>query len=224
MKLVHQDWEKPVIMDNEKVLLISVENPQCLYNTLKELEEESRTGIGNFVLSEGSKILDMKKQFLFVGSPWDMDLNDRKLTTKLIACITGKAQDEIYYRKSEELCSTIQNWLEELTMDMPLPVAYDLDVDLEALFKALHVHLEEQGESLAERMLTFMKSWDILCGETAFAFYGFHNLMALEERPLFYENAKEENLNFVLIEGPCHDTIKAEDLFIIDKDLCQIFE
>lgn len=59
MKLVHQDWEKPVIMDNEKVPLISVENPQCLYNTLKELEEESRTGIGNFVLSEGSKILDI---------------------------------------------------------------------------------------------------------------------------------------------------------------------
>lgn len=224
MKLVHQDWEKPVIMDNEKVPLISVENPQCLYNTLKELEEESRTGIGNFVLSEGSKILDMKKQFLFVGSPWDMDLNDRKLTTKLIACITGKAQDEIYYRKSEELCGAVQNWLEEITTDMPLPVVYDLDVDMEALFKALHVHLEEQGESLAERMLTFMKSWDILCGETAFAFYGFRNLMALEERPLFYENAKEENLNFVLIEGPCHDTIEAEDLFIIDKDLCQIFE
>lgn len=151
MKLVHQDWEKPVIMDNEKVPLISVENPQCLYNTLKELEEESRTGIGNFVLSEGSKILDMKKQFLFVGSPWDMDLNDRKLTTKLIACITGKAQDETYYRKSEELCGAVQNWLEEITTEIPLPVAYDLDVDLEALFKALHVHLEEQGESLAEK-------------------------------------------------------------------------
>lgn len=224
MKLVHPDWEKTVILDGTKVPLISIENPQCLYHTLKELEEESRTGIGNFVLSHGGRILDMKKQFLFVPSPWDMDLNDRKLTTKLIACITGKAQDETYYRKSEELCGTIQNWLEELTMDIPLPVAYDLDVDLEALFKALHVHLEEQGESLAEKMLTFMKSWDILCGETAFAFYGFRNLMALEERPLFYENAKEENLNFVLIEGPCHDTIEAEDLFIIDKDLCQIFE
>lgn len=48
--------------------------------------------------------------------------------------------------------------------------------------------------------------------------------MAPEERPLFYENAKEENLNFVLLEGPCHDTIEAEGLFIIDKDLCQIFE
>lgn len=159
-----------------------------------------------------------------MASPWDMDLNDRKLTTKLLLQLTGEAQNEIYERKSEELCSAIQNWLEELTMDMPLPVTYDLDVDLEALLKAFHVHLEEQGESLAEKMLIFMKSWDILCGETAFAFYGFRNLMAPEERPLFYENAKEENFNFVLIEGPCHDTIEAEDLFIIDKDLCQIFE
>lgn len=224
MKLVHQDWEKAVILNDEKVPLISIENPLCLYHTLKELEEESRTGIGNFVLSEDSQILDMKKRFLFVASPWDMDLNDRKLTTKLLLRLTGEAQNEIYERKSEELCSAIQNWLEELTMDMPLPVTYDLDVDLEALLKAFHVHLEEQGESLAEKMLIFMKSWDILCGETAFAFYGFRNLMSPEERPLFYENAKEENLNFVLLEGPCHDTIEAEDLFIIDKDLCQIFE
>ncbi|WP_301873939.1 hypothetical protein [uncultured Dialister sp.] len=54
MKLVHQDWEKAVILNDEKVPLISIENPQCLYHTLKELEEESRTGIGNFVLSEDS--------------------------------------------------------------------------------------------------------------------------------------------------------------------------
>lgn len=224
MKLVHPDWEKPVILDGTKVPLISIENPQYLYHTLKELEEESRTGIGNFVLSHGGRILDMKKQFLFVPSPWDMDLNDRKLTTKLLACLIGKAQDEIYYRKSEELCGAVQNWLEEITTEIPLPVVYDLDVDMEALFKALHVHLEEQGESLAERMLTFMKSWDILCGETGFAFYGFRNLLPSEERDLFYENAKEENLNFILIESSCHDTIETEDLFIIDKDLCQIFE
>lgn len=224
MKLVHPDWEKPVILDGTKVPLISIENPQCLYHTLKELEEESRTGIGNFVLSHGSRILDMKKQFLFVPSPWDMDLNDRKLTTKLLACLAGRAQDEMYYRKSEELCGAIQNWLEEITTEIPLPVVYDLDVDMEALFKALHVHLEEQGGSLAERMLTFMKSWDILCGETGFAFYGFRNLLPSEERDLFYENAKEENLSFILVEGSCHDTIETEDLFIIDKDLCQIFE
>lgn len=109
MKLVHQDWEKAVILNDEKVPLISIENPQCLYHALKELEEESRTGIGNFVLSEDGQILDMKKRFLFMASPWDMDLNDRKLTTKLLLRLTGEAQNEIYERKSEELCSAIQN-------------------------------------------------------------------------------------------------------------------
>lgn len=68
-------------------------------------------------------------------SPWDMDLNDRKLTAKLLACLAGRAQDEIYYRKSEELCGAIQNFLEEITTEIPLPVAYDLDVDMDALSK-----------------------------------------------------------------------------------------
>lgn len=69
MKLVHQDWEKAVILNDEKVPLISIENPQCLYHTLKELEEESRTGIGNFVLNEDSQILDMKNGFFLWPAP-----------------------------------------------------------------------------------------------------------------------------------------------------------
>lgn len=224
MKLVHPDWEKQIILDGEKIPVVSIENPQCLYHTLVELEEEGRTGQGNFVLSNDSRLLDMKKQFLLISSPWAMDLNDRKLTAKLLSCLLHRAQDEVYYRKSEELCGSIQTWLEELSTAVPLPVAYDMDIDLEALFKALHVHLDEPSESLEEKMLTFMKAWDLLCGETCFAFYGFRNLLALEKRPLFYENAREENFQFFLLEGPCHDTIEMEDLFIIDKDLCQIFE
>lgn len=69
MKLVHPDWEKPVILDCTKIPLISIENPQCLYHTLKELEEESRTGIGNFVLSRGGTILDMKNSSFLCPVP-----------------------------------------------------------------------------------------------------------------------------------------------------------
>lgn len=224
MKLIHPDWEKQITLDGEKVPLISIENPACLYRTLTEIREECLTGKGQFILSEGEKELDMKKHFLPILSPWDMDFNDRKLITRLVSRMTGLAEGESFYQKSNELCSRVVEWMEELAMEMPLPLSYDLDIDIEALLKALHLHIDEAGMGLEERMLTFMKTWNILCGDTGFAFYGFRNLMDRDNRSLFYENGKAENYQFLFLEGPCNDRIEEEDLFIIDKDLCQIFE
>lgn len=113
--------------------------------------------------------------------------------------------------------------MEEVTSEIPLPIAYDLDIDWEGLIKSFHIHLDDGGLMLEERMISFMKIWSHFCGETAFCFYGFRNLLPAERRELFYENAKEEELQFFLLEGPVHDIIQKEDAFIIDKDLCQIF-
>lgn len=223
MKLIHPDWEKQIVIDNEKVPLISIENPQYLYDTLEELNEESQTNIGRYVLSENNKILDMKKQFVFVTNPWSMDLNDRKLSTKLIANVLNETQNETNHQKTTQICGLIQSWLEEITMGMPLPITYDFNIDLEALLKAFHIHIDGTGKDLGEKMLIFMKSWNILCGEKCFAFYGFRNLIPIHKRALFYENAKVENLKFLMFEGPCNEIGDYEDWFTIDKDLCQIY-
>lgn len=99
----------------------------------------------------------------------------------------------------------------------------DFNIDLEALLKAFHIHIDETSKELGEKMLIFMKSWNILCGEMCFAFYGFRNLIPIHKRALFYENAKAENLKFLMFEGSCNEIEDYEDRFIIDKDLCQIY-
>lgn len=223
MKLVHPDWEKQIELKGEGVPLISIEDPAALYGILSEMKEEGSLGVGRFVLSEGEKILDMRKRFLLVLHPWDMDMNDRKIITKLVSQMAGTAQGEQFFQKTGRLGNELVSWMEEVTGEIPLPIAYDLDIDWEGLIKSFHIHLDDGGLMLEERMISFMKIWNHFCGETAFCFYGFRNLLPAERRELFYENAKEEELQFFLLEGPVHDIIQKEDAFIIDKDLCQIF-
>lgn len=94
MKLVHPDWEKQIELKGEGVPLISIEDPATLYGALSEMKEEGSLGVGRFVLSEGEKILDMRKRFLLILHPWDMDMNDRKIITKLVSQMAGTAQGE----------------------------------------------------------------------------------------------------------------------------------
>lgn len=223
MKLVHPDWEKQIELKGEGVPLISIEDPATLYGALSEMKKEGSLGVGRFVLSEGEKILDMRKRFLLILHPWDMDMNDRKIITKLVSQMAGTAQGEQFFQKTGRLGNELVSWMEEVTSEIPLPIAYDLDIDWEGLIKSFHIHLDDGGLMLEERMISFMKIWSHFCGETAFCFYGFRNLLPAERRELFYENAKEEELQFFLLEGPVHDIIQKEDAFIIDKDLCQIF-
>lgn len=223
MKLVHPDWEKQIDLKGSGVPLVSIEDPATLYHVLSELEEEGSSGVGNFVLSEGEKILDLRKRFLLILHPWGMNMNDRKIITKLISQMAGMAMGEQFLQRTGQVGNELISWMEEVTSEIPLPIAYDLDIDWEGLLKSFHVRLDDGGLLLEERMISFMKIWNHFCGDTAFCFYSFRNLLPAERRTLFYENAKEEELQFFLLEGPVHDIIQEEEPFIIDKDLCQIF-
>ena len=125
--------------------------------------------------------------------------------------------------ETRQMCGSLLNYFSVLALESDTELSYDMDIDLAELFKALHVHIDTEGRSLPEKMLTFMKTWVSLAGDTCFCFNQFRNFLSLEERQLFYQNALEEDLHFFLLEGPCCDIIEEEDVFIIDKDLCQIF-
>ena len=92
------------------------------------------------------------------------------------------------------------------------------------MMKAIHLRIDMEGMNLPEQMLSFMKNWNILFGETCFFFHGFRDFLPKEIKESFYNNALEEKLQFILLEGKCYDKIELENLFIIDEDLRQIFE
>lgn len=223
MKLVHPDWEKQILFETGKVPVISIEEPKCLYHTFCELAEASQLGTGAFVLSDQGKIWDLKKRLVALGSPLDMNPNDRKLLTKLFLQLKVAAYEETYMEETRQTCGALLRYFAHLASESEADIAYDMDIDLVELCKALHVHIDIEGLTLPEKMLTFMKTWVTLCGDTCFCFNQFRNFLPVESRVLFYQNALMEGLHFFLLEGPCCDIIDEEDLFIIDKDLCQIF-
>ena len=223
MKLVSSDWERAIHPGEGSVPILSIENESYLCETFMALYDAMQQGSTRYVLSVKGKEINMKKSFLLIGSPMDMNPNDRKLLTALYKKLRDIAYDELHLTETTELCGGLVRYINCLTMDHDLPLTYEPDIDVTELFKAFHVQVESDGETLAERMLTFMKSWVSLCGDTCFCFSHFRDFLSPEMRREFYKNAISEDLKFFLLEGVCHDIMEPEDIFIIDKDLCQIF-
>ncbi len=223
MKLVSPDWERAICPGEGVVPILSIENESYLYETFMALYDAMQQGSTHYVLSVNGKEINMKKSFLLIGSPMDMNPNDRKLLTALYKKLRDMAYDELHLTETTELCGDLARYINHLTMDYDLPLTYEPDIDVTELFKAFHVQVESDGETLAERMLTFMKSWVVLCGDTCFCFSRFRDFLSPEMRQEFYKNAISEDLKFFLLEGVCRDIMEPEDIFIIDKDLCQIF-
>lgn len=223
MKLLLPEWDFVLAPGEGRVPILSVENETCLYETFLALQEAAEMGGGRFVLTKNGKALDMKKSFLLIGSPAELNPNDRKLLTVLYKKLRDIAHDEIHSVETASLCQNIIRYAETVIFDHSLPLDYEPDIDVTDIFKALHIQIDTGGQSLAERMLTFMKSWVSLCGDTCFCFNHFRDFLPPDVREEWYRNAAEENFSFFLLEGICHDIMKQEELFVIDRDLCQIF-
>lgn len=224
MKLVHPDWERQLVLDGEKVPILAIENESCLYQTLLGLREAEQWGTAAYVLSQGDKIWEMKKKFVLLPSPFALQFGDRKLMGKLMQQMKERAYEEEYMAETHEACGQLLRYMEHLSMAAEVPLSYDLDIDVGEVMKALHLHIDTAGLSLAEQMLLFMKTWVSYLGESCFCFVQFRNFLPKDIRQEFYRNAKEEGLSFFLLEGPICDIMQKEDVFLIDKDLCQIFD
>jgi len=223
MKLAHPLWEKVISWEENHVPVIVVENPDFYYEIISELYQQTGGGDGRFVLSENDKTLDMKKRALFIQTPWEMNFSDRRIISRLYAAIKQDALEESSYLSTRESVGLFIRFLTDLADRMPLPLTIDTNPDFADLLKAVNLRIDTDGLPLTETMITFMKTWNTLMGETCFLFRGFRAFIPKDKRKEFYRTAGAEKLLFAFFEDSCRDTIPEENIFTIDDDLCQIF-
>lgn len=223
MKLVHPEWETPVIFDDEHIPVMAIENAEYFYEMTNELYQQTISGEGRFVLYEDEKELEIKKNAVFINSPWDIDFENRQILKKLYECFQNAGLSEAYYKKTNQIIATVLQYVEELQQEISVPVCYDWDPDIKLLFKAVNLQVDEEGLSLVERMVEYMKICTELIGSALFIFNQFRAYLDDAQLEEFYRTILDEKIPVMLMEGREYDKIKGESWFIIDKDLCQIF-
>ena len=82
-KLVYGKYDISMSLEENYVNELIIENPPILAEMVQELTAQADGGEGGFVLSEDGKPLSVEKNLVFIKDPFSVDVNQRKLLSRL---------------------------------------------------------------------------------------------------------------------------------------------
>ena len=223
MKLVNAELFLNINIEENKPVVLTIENPKVMTEVIGQLYELCNSGEGDFVLSEGGKQLSFERTTEIIINPFQIDFNSRKVQSKLYSELLDA---EINYVEEKAIIqSLIIEYLDKLTQNVPYEmISNDLDLDSMKLFKMFEVRIEAQCNSLLERLVEYTKILSRLLRKRLLVFVSISSYLDTNELNALYEICNYNKMKVLLIEShelylPFHTKT-----YIIDKDKCMIMK
>ena len=219
MKLVNADYGLEIEFQEGKIEVLVIESVTAYRDITGMLWNQCTGESGNFLLSDG-KILKIDKYMTVIGNPFDLDFQNRKITTALFHIMSKIGNEKV--EEKALLNSQMIHLLENISASVNYSgIGFQLDFEWNDLFKMYGVKIDVSDNFLL-RIIEYTKVMSSLCGIFVFCFFNLKNYLTQEELLLFYKEAEYNKLKIILIESFESEHIKNEHITIVDKDLCVI--
>lgn len=222
MCLAHTQSNIKVDMEEGKASVLVIENPVAMREFLLELEAQLQGELGDFVLSVDYEPVSIGKNLVLVKDPLNIDCNDKKILTKLYQNIADEEKMQ-YYVERDQFDKAYLEYLRELCLLSPLPLAYDERLSLGELFKCAHVVIDNTTGNCVENLWHYIKVMGDLLHIKVFAFVNLKCFLSNEELDLLYRQCFYEQKLLLLIESYDSPLRTDEKKCIVDVDGCVIY-
>ena len=222
MILAHSELAEVLNMSDFKVTEWIVESPELFIQYLNELSTQINGQAGRFVLSRNDKELNISKSIEIIFSPFLLELNEKKVLSKIYQELQDIANDENTYLKTRELVTAIQQYFLDVEQSYSMTLSINDDIDLQSLFKLLRVKIEVDSLSLFEILLQYIKLQTVLLNKKLIILVNANSYLTetqLQELCLF---SQHNEINILLYESNQRYFTKNIKTYIIDKDKCEI--
>lgn len=135
--------------------VIVIENSMLLRKIVLEILNMTQNIGGKIFLSDDEQILKFKELVDILVSPFDIDLNSKKIQNKLYGILKEKAYNEIFFEKTMQMQSYIMKYLYELEADSEFILSIN-EMDIAGIFKSFEIKIEESND-LIEMLDYFIK-------------------------------------------------------------------
>lgn len=221
MTLSNADLGLCLESNENEVCVWIIEEPTVLRDVLEVFLAQHAGQKGAFNAFKGEKNLSWTSQVSLILNPLLIDLNDRKIHSKLYQDIETHVKESLV-EETQSLTTEVVNYLDKALFHVPYHVSYDLDLNVNGLLKLFNVGIEEQGIDLLERMISYVRVLSSLCHVEIFIFYNLKDFFTENELKQFYEFAFYSKISIVLIERTQRYTLSCERTTVLDKDKCMI--
>lgn len=220
--LAHSKGNIKIDVEEGKTSVLVIENPIAMREFLFELEEQLQGEPGDFVLSADYEPISIGRNLVLVKDPLNVDCNEKKILMKLYQNIVDEEKMQ-YHMERDNFDKAYLEYLRELCLLSPLPLAYDERLSLGELLKCAHVIIDNTVGSYIDNLWNYISVMGELLHIKVFAFVNLKCFLSDEELDLLYKQCFYEQRMLLLIES--HDTLSRMDekKYIVDSDGCMIY-
>ena len=222
MRLVERELGLEIELKENVAAVVVVEDIAYRLPLIDGLYSQVQGKEGNWLLVQNEKNYELDKKAEIILEPFSLELNNKKVKTKLYQDIKAIAQD-CCFTEGMEVHSHICKYLENLLERLPYPVKYEEEWNVLEILKAYGVELEEECDSLYEKLFNYIRLINQVCGIGIFITVNLKLYLTREQISELYKLAMYSKIQLVLIEFNMSDVkMDCEEIYILDQDSCII--
>ena len=222
MKLVHINLNEGILVDAINCTEWVIESPEYFSEYVMELVGQVEGKEGRFVLSDNEKEVDISKNVELIFNIFALDINERKLISKLYMELEKLTADERFYVKTQEMKQYLQEYLLQLEQETDYILDLADEIDFASLFKDFGIKYEVLEENFLERLVRYMRIVERLLKKKLFVFVNLRSYLSNQQIDELIKEATYQEIQLLLIETCARDCIEGVTRYIIDKDGCEI--
>lgn len=206
-----------------QVIVWQIESPKAMRRYIAELLEQCNGNEGKFVLSDGNHILDIGQNVEVIVNPFSVDVNDKKITNKLVSAVKELAFDEERFVATQELFSGIQNFFFELEQELTGCFSYANTIDISQLFKSVGMQFETENNGLECQLDEYMTIAGAYLHKRIFVIINASLYFTQDEIQTLLNHANYMKWCVLLVEGRDIELNFSHRRYIIDANECEIY-
>lgn len=200
--------------------VLVIENKKLFRNVVCAFESENAEDY--FVFSKDFKPIDFGKVGVFVSNPLNVELDGRKLLTKINSYLEDVANTE-YEMQLAQAKQALMILADSLSCFGDFDCEYNNDITTAEIIKLLQFKVGREENMPEELLITYLKLVSKYLKTELFVVPNLHLLFTDEEVALIYETLAVNHIKMLSLE--CFEPAEkntCEEIFIVDKDLCEI--
>lgn len=222
MKIAHPEL-KMMIEDSEGIVnVIVIENEKFFCRTVQDIYAQINGNDGEYIISNDNEPVQWGRNSELITQYVPFEVNKKALITKLYNKLKKEALEN-YYVETCEVTGQIFKYAAQISNSINADIVFDNNIDISGLFKLANIKFEESGNSIADKMLSYMLNVRELDGDKWFIAVGLKSYLSKAELIEMYKSIALNKLRLLLIECSDKETLEGEKKYIIDTDLCEIY-
>lgn len=220
MKFTHREMGFILKFDGGYVNELVIENKKMFFSLVNDLFAQAGGEGGGCVLSISERPVEISKYADITVQFAPFQINRKSLLTKLYSLLERRAVQPENYLKSEEMLSTIEQYMLCLADELPFEINCQ-KLSIGSIIKAISPEIDEEDKSPLERIFSYMELVRELDRERLFIMINMRSYFSDDDMNTFIESVCFHDFKVLLIESVSLPMLKNAKRYTVDEDMCE---